>query len=436
MLLVDQKELQSRFFEELSNSLDISESEYQSTVESYEAVGNWLADKSSELHPYKPNIYPQGSFLLGTMIKPSHDDDELDIDLTCRLTGKKESWTQYNLKQVVGNRLKANKNYEEKLKKPDGRRCWTIKYSDSRKFHLDILPSIVDKNYEVILEKALTKFGSVDKNELAIRITDQLTDNYKTETNPDNWPKSNPFGFADWFNEQASLDIRKAIILESRIEPVPTFIKNKLPLQRVVQILKRHRDVLFKGDDEKPISIIITTLAAKAYQKETNLLNALITIVNSMESLIEDRYDSNLGRTLKWVANPVNDEENFADKWILEKSKQRKFYRWLENLKDDLNQALRKGDIQTFIQYLRPKFGERLVTEASNKLGISVNEGKSMQVKSSSFFDVPHRQKPIWPIVQNYNVTIEAKYIKDGGYYWSDLNGDILPKNCKIKFYS
>lgn len=42
-------------------------------------------------------------------------------------------------------------------------------------------------------------------------------------------------------------------------------------LQRIVQILKRHRDIMFNGDEDKPISIIITTLASRAYRGETNL---------------------------------------------------------------------------------------------------------------------------------------------------------------------
>ena len=33
-------------------------------------IGEWLDGKDSSLSVYKPVIYPQGSFRLGTMIKP------------------------------------------------------------------------------------------------------------------------------------------------------------------------------------------------------------------------------------------------------------------------------------------------------------------------------------------------------------------------------
>ena len=38
-------------------------------------------------------------------------------------------------------------------------------------------------------------------------------------------------------------------------------------LQRAVQIYKRHRDIFFEGKENAPISIIITTLAAHAFEK-------------------------------------------------------------------------------------------------------------------------------------------------------------------------
>jgi hypothetical protein len=71
---------------------------------------------------------------------------------------------------------------------------------------------------------------------------------------------------------------------------------------------------MFNGDEHKPISIIITTLAAKAYRKQTNVFEGLVHVVNNMESYIEERYDKQLGHRVKWIENPVNAQENFADK--------------------------------------------------------------------------------------------------------------------------
>jgi hypothetical protein len=49
---------------------------------------------------------PQGSFRLGTMIRPVCEEDDIDIDLVCQLTKKPDNWTQFDLKQKVGDRIK------------------------------------------------------------------------------------------------------------------------------------------------------------------------------------------------------------------------------------------------------------------------------------------------------------------------------------------
>lgn len=142
MLNKEEKLQFSEIFETLSETLDITESQYKAVVSSYGAVGDWLSMPESLLAPYKPVIRPQGSFMIGTMIKPVCEEDDLDIDLVCELSGKSPTWTQYHLKQVVGNRIKENKVYENMLQK-EGRRCWTLKYADISNYHMDILPSLV-----------------------------------------------------------------------------------------------------------------------------------------------------------------------------------------------------------------------------------------------------------------------------------------------------
>ena len=102
-------------FNALCTSLDITESQFDTVVRSYRAVGDWLAKSDSSLAPYKPLIRPQGSFLLGTMVRPINENDDLDIDLVCELTGKHPSWDQYALKHKVGGRLKDNDTYKKML---------------------------------------------------------------------------------------------------------------------------------------------------------------------------------------------------------------------------------------------------------------------------------------------------------------------------------
>jgi hypothetical protein len=271
----------------------------------------------------------------------------------------------------------------------EGRRCWTLVYSDDANYHMDILPSIVDKSYRIILEKAFSDTELKDIEKLGIRITDNQTDNYDWETNHLEWLKSNPFGYGRWFFQQATLDFKKAFSLNESIAPVPKYKKEKLPLQRVVQILKRHRDMLFNGNEHKPISIIITTLASKAYNKETDIIEALMNVVNNMENHIEERWSDEHGKVIKWISNPVNDEENFADKWQEYPQREKNFYHWLNEVKKDLNNILRQSGkgLQYINESMVKPFGKDAVTKTFSNYGENLRkqrEGGSLNVAAKT----------------------------------------------------
>ncbi|NDV15782.1 nucleotidyltransferase [Muricauda sp. TY007] len=363
----------NKILEDLGKELDISKSEYEAVVKSYTAVGNWLSEETSELAGYNPRIMPQGSFMLGTVVKPICDEDDIDIDLVCKLERKPMSWTQRNLKQAVGNRLKMKDTYDRMLKgyengskyKEGGRRCWTLKYSEVAGYHMDILPSFADENLTLLLEKAFTVGSDLNTSELAIRITDLEDEKYSTETDEANWLKSNPFGYAKWFYDKALIHSKRLFSLKESVDPVGAFENPKLPLQRVVQLLKRHRDIMFSSEEynseNKPISIIITTLAARAYDKSENINDAFENTVKRMRDFIEPTNPFT-GETQKWVSNPVNKEENFADKWSEVKQKQDYFYKWLDKLECDLdlvNNSLGKGQ-NILCESFSEMFGEKV----------------------------------------------------------------------------
>ena len=353
-------------FNALCTSLDITESQFDTVVRSYRAVGDWLAKSDSSLAPYKPIIRPQGSFLLGTMVRPINENDDLDIDLVCELTGKHPLWDQYALKHKVGGRLKDNDTYKKMLEE-EGRRCWTLRYSDDANYHMDVLPCLVANDYKVVMERAFStsEYSTQEADKLAIRITDKESDNYKYDTCPENWMKSNPFGYAHWFIYRASLgDTRRMSLLYESVKPVPSYQKNKSVLQKAVQILKRHRDVMFDGDEDKPISIIITTLAAQAYRGEASITEALQTIIENMKYFIRDEIDPQTGKIFKKIENPVNPEENFADKWKEHPQRQTNFYNWLEAVRRDVSLIIQQRGLHVIAESMHRPFGKQVVMRA------------------------------------------------------------------------
>jgi len=378
----------------LAQELDITKTEYEAAVKSYTAVAEQLTKDNSELLPYKPEILPQGSFMLGTMIKPVNEDDDLDIDLVCQLTSKSISWTQFDLKQKIGNQLKANTKYERMIKKPEGRRCWTLVYAEDSNYHMDILPSIADSGYKLIFEKSFSNSELESTDDLAIRITDKENEGYTSTTNHLDWLKSNPFGYAKWFFRRAIVSTTRMFSLNEAIQPVRDFDAQKLPLQRIVQILKRHRDIMFSDDsgynlDHKPISIIITTLSAQAYDKESNIMDGLINVVGKMRGLIKEVWNSEKGKYEKWVVNPINAEENFSDKWPDEDKKRQYFYEWLDKLELDIDSLINSEGIglQNLKKSMSVQFGESLIiktfTNYGNQSRILTESGKRKMAAKS-----------------------------------------------------
>ena len=60
----------------IAKELDISEDKRKKAVESYNSVGTYLSNHIKA----QVDIFPQGSFRLGTVIKPLSDEDDYDID--------------------------------------------------------------------------------------------------------------------------------------------------------------------------------------------------------------------------------------------------------------------------------------------------------------------------------------------------------------------
>lgn len=362
----------------LGESLDISKTQYDALVQSYGAVGKFL-QSDPELSKYDPLVSPQGSLRLGTIIQPINDDDDMDVDLVFRLNDKHPDWTQKILKDKIGARLKSSPIYAKMLDE-EGRRCWTLLYrqdtDDQKKhYHMDILPSVASKDYDEQMRRVANEAFDINKLDvISIRITDKERLDYATEKDKNEWLKSNPDGYAIWFANRCRERVSKRQLLTEDIIPVSGYNPNKTPLQRIVQILKRHRDIMFNGDKKKPISIIITTLAAHAYQGESNVLEGLWNVVEHMTDYITTDDNGN-----DKVANPLYPEENYAEKWIKDPKRKENFYAWHNAVKRDLIAILSSKGAAVWSSMNKP-FGSSIV-ESVNKRYI---DSKKVGIKSGA----------------------------------------------------
>lgn len=420
----------NQFLKNIAELLDISQTHYEQAEARYQAICKWLAREESVVAIFNPSMYPQGSFRLGTVIKPSTDEEKYDIDLVCELNLTKAQVTQKKLKQLLGQEIISYaKTHNMNSYPEDCKRCWKLLYSEEAKFHMDILPAIPDgDDFEIVLkQKGFTNQWS----NLAIAITDKTHPSYNYLT--DDWLGSNPRGYAEWFKMRMETRILKEA-LKANIENVPEF-KIRTPLQRVIQLLKRHRDFMFAEDqDDKPISIIITTLAAHAYNNEEDILDAMINIIEGMPNHIKPKNG------ISWVPNPVNPLENFADKWEEYPKLEENFRNWLQQVQVDLYTALDSRNVKAFGESLKPRLGETAVNKALKEFS-ETNGNKSRTIVSrtsqlSSQFDVPHRQQPKWPFVQQQGrVTIFATASRSG-FRPHQIQSDSVPlsKRYSLRF--
>lgn len=419
----------SQLLARLTDQLDIPDSLFQAAEARYQAVAKWLARPESSVSERDCQVYPQGSFLLGTVVKPVCDEDQYDIDLVCEVEGFKHEWTQAELKALIGAEIKAYARANS-MNTPahEGRRCWTLVYADGAQFHMDILPALPQDAQT----KGWLRRLSVDSSQadLAIAITDDQELNYRRLS--DDWPQSNPRGFAEWFRQRGQPRVQ--VFAEAQISQVPQH-RRRTVLQRVVQVLKRHRDLMFAECDADlaPISVIISTLAARVYQGEEDLVEAVVAVTGHLvQSIVKEGG-------IWLVRNPVNPEENFADKWADHPERKDAFFAWADQVRADFDLLADEQDVQTFSDRLRPALGERAIDKAlqtfEDRPG-RVTYGAVVPVRPAPVdrFNLPHRQKPRWPAALRYTASVTGEVTTDGHKQRFGSDGPVLPKRQDLRF--
>lgn len=364
--------MKTAVLEQLIEALDLPDSAYEMAERRYKDIGDWLEREQSNCSALSPHVFAQGSFRLGTAIRPLSETEEYDLDLACKLREgvTKENSTQANIKDMLQQEIEAYRKYRG-ISNPvvSKHRCVRLEYQDELSFHMDIVPCIPEgEGGGALIKEALVRSGedaslASQVAELTVAITDDRHHGYKCICS--DWLLSNPEGYAQWFESRmrlaaALLQERANMVKAARVDDLP-YYQWKTPLQRCVQLLKRHRDEMFKKNaDSKPISVIITTLAGRAYRGESDIGDAMKSILNRMDTFIAD-YSPR-------VPNPVNPAEDFADRWSMPKYAHLRlednFRAWLSAARAYFRGLAQTNDI-SFIQ-----------KQASQKLGVVLNENK------------------------------------------------------------
>lgn len=330
--------------EEICRELELTTAQYESAKVSYEAVAAWL---SASGNPLLKNLilYAHGSVALGTTVRPLNRED-FDVDLICKVLGVPPGTSPAELKRIIGERLREHAVYAAMLE--EKKRCWRLNYA--REFHLDISPTVPNPNCnnggELVPDKSLRIFKP-----------------------------TNPTGYRLLFERRCLLEPRfkgeprfaADTIAKAQTAPFPVQHMRKGILRRLVQLLKRHRDIAFAlvKEDIAPISIIITTLAAKSYEFcvgqfdfETEL-DVVIAAIRLMPHFIERPVVN--GRQIYVVANETTEGENFAERWNSEPERAAAFYRWHDKVLADFETLASLEGLDLMTERLSKSLGDRVV---------------------------------------------------------------------------
>ena len=349
------------FIDRVIANIELTPTQFQTAERSYNAIATVLNKPNSPIRIYSPRIQPQGSMRIGTTVRPP-DREEFDLDMLCLLALSGKGVTPHDVYEWVWNALGTDETYRGMRERRC--RCIRINYADAFRFHLDVTPAIPDW----------------DKQSDSLYIPDR---------EQRVWSSTHPIGFADAFftpiTERLPVYGGQVIGSERRfaanaaVEPLPKYgAFEKKPLQRIVQMLKHDRDEHY-GDKPKlvPCSILLTTITARSYAAEvgipaTSLLDFVRKVVDRLPSYIGCVQTRNGQEYV--VVNPVNKDENFAEKWTAHyynefRSWHQKVSQWLGALQNTLG----KGT-DVMLTELSARLGKDRVITAANSVGIDTRK--------------------------------------------------------------
>jgi hypothetical protein len=325
--------------DQICESLQLTSTQYKAAKGHYEAVAGWLGADGSALVSLRPAIYAQGSLAIGTTVRPMKHT-EYDLDLVCQLM---KDWTTADAVaalNLIEWRLRENEIYKPMVERK--KRCIRLNYANE--FHLDVLPGLPD-----------WAAGGT-----CLRVPDR---ELKA------WKASNPLGYAAWFEARAAL--RRVMAEKFAMAPLPAqeSSSEKPPLKRIVQLLKRWRDLAYVGrpDGRAPISIVLTTLAGLHYDGSESISEGLSAILEGIvAALPRDR------RLV--VLNPTNKQEDLSERWDKDPDSYREFVHGITDLRDRWREVIASRGVPKVTRFLEFLFGEYPLREVLKAQGDRIRE--------------------------------------------------------------
>ena len=299
------------------------------------AVGGVNEHLKKNLPGYQ-NMEKQGSYALGTLIKPVDDNDEYDADIQIVMNPNPQ-WEAKDYVLAINRSLADNKTYTDKLRLKT--RCVTVDYAGD--FHLDVVPRVTIKGKHYVCNRIDNKFEETDGN-----------------------------GYRDWFNE-----------------------KNRITggnLKRVVRLLKHLRD---HKNSFTAKSILLTTLAGNTIRASDEGAKAVSTVADTLETVLS-RMNDYLQRhpNMPEIKNPVLPTENFNRHW--DQRRYANFRDRIQSYAATAKRAKAEPSAEKAIKAWQELFGDSFGKGGSSGSGGTSGSGSSARPAAAGAASIPIALRP------------------------------------------
>ncbi len=304
-----------QFAEFLRDEVNLNQSRLDRLETSVGAVNDYLKDNL----PGYQTMDKQGSYALGTLIKPVDDNDEYDADIQI-VMNPNPKWEAKDYVHAINQTLAGNKNYVDKLRLKT--RCVTVDYAGD--FHLDVVPRVTINGKHCVCNRIDNKFEETDGT-----------------------------GYRDWFNG-----------------------KNRITggnLKRVVRLLKHLRD---HKNSFTAKSILLTTLAGNAIKVSDEGTAAVSTVADTLETVLS-RMNDYLQQhpNMPIIKNPVLPTEDFNRHW--DQRRYANFTNRVQSYAQTAKQAKAEPSAEQAIKLWQDLFGDKFGKSSSSGGGGSPGQSTS-----------------------------------------------------------
>lgn len=243
-----------------------SDAQYDEQEARWNVLADFIKPKLAEASGCPVKSWLQGSYKFGTQVRPVHVDDEFDIDLGvyyCWNGAPEEGdFGPKELKKMVQDALKefaAENDDVVEVVQPPKARCCRIRFKGG--FHIDV------PCYHLDEERDIRSLATED----------------------DSWEDSDPKAIYGWFTSQFDDYPRSRV-------------------RRLVRYMKAWAALKFRGEQDRPGSVLITVLVAQAV---SNLDEGLPSSEDEgLDVVLRKVYETvSAGQD---VRNPVDPDENLA----------------------------------------------------------------------------------------------------------------------------